>query len=106
MTPLEKLQDKLNIQIDDMYNYRSHDLEISTMNTADGYEIYCMRNGQFENGIDWENDIYYYQPSFEDIMERILDLDAGSRVYIDDLEAYMPDYEIEEWINDNEDLDD
>tara|TARA_R100001079_G_C4419428_1_gene139078 strand:+ start:212 stop:538 length:327 start_codon:yes stop_codon:yes gene_type:complete len=105
MTPLEKLQDKLNIQIDDMYMYRLHDLEVSTMNTADGYEIYCMRNSRFENGIDWENDIYYYQPSFEDIMERILDLDAGSRVYVDDLEAYMPDYEIEEWLNDNEDLD-
>ena len=65
MTPLEKLQKKLDIQIHDMYNHRLHDLEISTMNTADGYEIYCMKNSQFENEIDWENDIYYYQPSFE-----------------------------------------
>ena len=46
---LEKLKDKLNIQIDDMYNHRFHDLEIYTMNTADGYEIYCMRNSRFEN---------------------------------------------------------
>ncbi len=104
MTPLEKLQKKLDIQIDDMYNHRFHDLEISTMNTADGYEIYSMRNSQFENELDWENDIYYYQPSFEDIIERILDLGAGSTVYIDDVETYMPDYEIEEWLNDNEDL--
>ena len=104
MTPLEKLQEKLNIEIHDMYNHRFYDLEISTLNTADGYEIYCMKNSQFENEIDWENDIYYYQPSFEDIIERILDLDAGSAVYIDDIETYMPDYEIEEWLNDNEDL--
>ena len=106
MTALEKLKDKLNIQIDDMYNHRFHDLEIYTMNTADGYEIYCMRNSRFENQIDWENDIYYYQPPFEDIMERILDLGEGSTVYVDDIETYMPDYEIEQWINNNEDADD
>lgn len=106
MTSLEKLQDKLNIKIDDMYTHRLHDLEIYTTNTADGYEIYCMRNSQFENEIDWDNDIYYYQPPFEDIMERILDLGEGSTVYIDEIETYMPDYEIEQWINDNEDADD
>ena len=106
MTPLEKLQKKLDIQIDSMYNHRLHDLEISTMNTADGYEIYCMRNSQFENEIDWENDIYYYQPPFDDIMDRIMQLDYGSRVYISDIEDFMPDYEIEQWINDNEDADD
>ena len=56
--------------------------------------------------VQGENDIYYYQPSFEDIMERILDLGEGSTVYVDDIETYMPDYEIEEWLNDNEDTDD
>ena len=106
MTAIEKLQDKLNIEINEMYNYNMYDLEVSTYNTADGYEVYVMNSTPFENGLDWENDVYYYQPSFEDIMERILDLDVGSTVYIDDIEEYMPDYEIEQWINDNEDADD
>ena len=106
MTAIEKLQDKLNIEIDDMYKYNMYDLEVSTYNTADGYEVYVMNSTPFENGLDWENDIYYYQPPFEDIMERILDLDAGSTVYVSDIEEFMPDYEIEQWINDNEDADD
>ena len=52
------------------------------------------------------NDIYYYQPSFDDIMSRIMELDPFSKVYTDDIEEYFPDYEIEQWINDNEDADD
>ena len=106
MTAIEKLQEKLNIKIDGMYNYNMYDLEVSTYNTADGYEVYVMNSTPFENGLDWENDVYYYQPSFDDIMDRIMQLDAGSTVYIDDIEEYMPDYEIEQWINDNEDADD
>ena len=103
MTALEKLQEKLNIEIDGTYNYNMYDLEVSTYNTADGYEVYVMNSTPFENGLDWENDVYYYQPSFDDIMDRIMQLDAGSKVYVNDIEEYMPEYEIERWINDNED---
>ena len=106
MTAIEKLQEKLNIEINEMYNYNMYDLEVSTYNTADGYEIYVMNSTPFENGLDWENDVYYYQPSFDDIMDRIMQLDAGSKVYVNDIEEYMPEYEIEKWINDNEDTDD
>ena len=109
MTALEKLQNKLNIEIDDTYKYNMYDLEVSTYNTADGYEVYVMKNCSFENQLDWENDVYYYQPSFDDIMSRILELDKcppQTKVYIDDIEEYMPEYEIERWINDNEDTDD
>ena len=106
MTAIEKLQQKLNVEIDEMYNYNMYDLEVSTYNTADGYEVYVMNSTPFENNLDWENDVFYYQPSFDDIMSRIMELDPGSKVYIDDIEAYMPEYEIERWINDNEDADD
>jgi len=106
MTAIEKLQNKLNIEIDETYTYRMYDLEVSTYNTADGYEVYVMKNSSFENQLDWENDVYYYQPSFDDIMSRIMELDADSKVYIDDIEEYLPEYEIERWINDNEDTDD
>jgi hypothetical protein len=35
-----------------------------------------------------------------------MELDPGDKVYTDDIEEYFPDYEIEQWINDNEDTDD
>jgi len=107
MTAIEKLQQKLDIEIMDFNSNHTHyDLEISTRMTADGYDVYVMTNSSFENQIDWENDVYYYQPSFDDIMSRIMELDPGDKVYTDDLEEYFPDYEIEQWINDNEDADD
>lgn len=106
MTPIEKLQNKLNIEIDETYNYNMYDLEVSTYNTADGYEVYVMKNSPFENQLDWENDVYYYQPSFDDIMSRLWELGPDSKVYVSDIDEYMPDYEIEQWINDNEDTND
>ena len=106
MTAIDKLQKKLDIEIDDMYRYNMYDLEVSTYNTADGYDVYVMNSTPFENGLDWENDVYYYQPNFTDIMDRIMQLDPGSTVYVSDIEEFMPEYEIEQWINDNEDTDD
>ena len=106
MTAIEKLQNKLNIEIDDTYKYNMYDLEISTYNTADGYDLYVMNSTPFENGLNWENDVYYYQPNFTDIMNRIMELYPGSTVYVSDIEEFMPEYEIEQWINDNEDTDD
>ena len=52
MTAIEKLQNKLNIEIDETYTYRMYDLEVSTYNTADGYEVYVMKNSSFENQLD------------------------------------------------------
>lgn len=106
MTAIEKLQQKLKIEIMESHSNHTHyDLEISTRQTADGYDVYVMTNSSFENQIDWENDVYYYQPSFDDIMSRIMELEPGDKVYVDDIEEYFPDYELEDWINSNEDLD-
>lgn len=108
MTAIEKLQNKLNIEIDETYTFRDYDLEISTRTTADGYDVYIMKNAPYDHDvdIDWENNIFYYQPSFDDIMSRIMELGADSKVYVSDIDEYMPDYEIEQWINDNEDTND
>ena len=106
MTALDKLQEKLQIEIMDFNsNYTNYELEITNRQTADGYDMYVITNDPYER-LDWENDVYYYQPSFNDIMSRIIELDPGDKVYTDDLEEYFPDYEIEQWINDNEDTDD
>ena len=106
MTPIEKLQKKLNIEIDETYTFKNYDLEIGTRTTADGYDVYAIKPTPYDDGLDWENDVYYYQPSFDDVMSRILELDEFARVYINDIEEYLPEYEIERWINDNEDKND
>ncbi len=107
MTPLEKLQSKLNIEIDETYTRKDYDLEISTRITADGYHVYIIKNTPYDHDvdIDWENNIFYYQPSFDNIMSRILELDEFNKVYIDDIEEYLPEYEIENWLNNNIDDD-
>ena len=105
MTAIEKLQEKLQIEIMDFNsNHVNYDLEIGTRTTADGYDVYVMTNDPYEQ-LDWENDVYYYQPSFDDIMSRVMELDLGDKVYVDDIEEYLPEYEIEYCINNNEDLD-
>jgi hypothetical protein len=108
MTAIEKLQNKLNIEIDETYTFRDYDLEISTRTTADGYDVYIMKNTPYDHDvdIDWENNIFYYQPSFDDIMARIMELGAGSKVYVSDIDEYISDYEIETWLNEREDAND
>ena len=99
------LQEKLGIEIDSdsMGNY--HDLEVSTYYTADNYDIHVMTNDP--NNIDWENDVYYYEPSDEDILYRIDEVakNGGARIYIDDPEERLPDDEIKEWLEDNYNID-
>lgn len=72
----------LNIGEHAMYNT---DLQISEWTTADGYGIYVMMNGDHMSDMQWENDVYYYQPPSKDIIERIEDLGSGD-VYIEDME--------------------
>ena len=58
--------------------------------------------------IDWENDVYYYEPQFDTIMDRIEetchDLGYGSevRIYMD-AEAFLPEQEVIEWLEQKED---
>ena len=94
-----------SVKIGDNVGWNS-DLELSEWNTADGYEIYVMTNDA--QNIDWEYDVYYYEPSFDIIMDRIEetchDLGYGSevRIYID-TEAFLPEQEVIEWLEQKED---
>lgn len=101
MELIEKLQEKLGIQItDDFPIGKSVALECSAWNTADGYEIYVMCKDP--QNIDWDNEVYYYQPSFEETISKLEDLEEGDLVYIDDIEEYLPEYEIEQWLEEKE----
>ena len=76
MKTIEKLQEMLDIQIIENYNGHCYDLEIGE----------------------------YYEPSVDVILDRITELPKGSTVWISDIEAYLPDYEVEDWINNNADI--
>ena len=106
MTALEKLQDYLNVTITD--NYRNDvDLTITYYTTADGYQVYYM--GEDSSNIDWENDMYYNAPYFEEIMNRIIKLREDNKsliIYVVDIDDLMAEDEIEHWINSNMDLPD
>ena len=83
-------------------NYISHaDLSISEYMTADNYEVHVITNES--NALNWETD--YYQPPFEDIIDRIKELDEWSVVWVSDLETYLPEQEVEAYIEEhNEEL--
>ena len=98
---IEKLAELLNVaQITD--NYRGYpDLEIGAWNTADGYELTVMTNDH--KNIDWEYDVYYYEPDFDTIIDRIketVDTIGGGEaiIYVDDIESRLPEYEVNEYI--------
>jgi len=94
-----------SVKISDNVGWNS-DLELSEWNTADGYEIYVMTNDA--KNVDWEYDVYYYEPQFDTIIDRIEetchDLGYGSevRIYMD-AESYLPEQEVIEWLEQKED---
>tara|TARA_R100001509_G_scaffold95105_2_gene55232 strand:+ start:201 stop:512 length:312 start_codon:yes stop_codon:yes gene_type:complete len=100
MTDIEKLAKALGVEkITDDLRVKKPDLTIEPWHTADGYDVNIITN-ESEN-VNWENDVYYYQIPFEDIIERIKDLDEWSTVYVSDLEEYLPAYEVETWLGTN-----
>ena len=76
----------------------SADLQISEYMTADGYEVHVMTNDHIH--MQWDMDVFYYQPNFTDIIDRIKELDSDhfAIVYVSDLETYLPEYEVDNFI--------
>ena len=100
------LSDKYECYVKISDDLSNPDLELSEWYTADDYTLYVMTNDA--RNIDWENDVYYYEPQFDTIIERIEDtchdLGYGSevRIYID-TEAFLPEQEVIEWLEQKED---
>lgn len=79
----------------------SADLQISEYMTADSYEVHVMTNDHIH--MQWDTDVFYYQPNFDDIITRIEDLDSDAIVYVSDLEQYLPEYEVENYLEEYKD---
>ena len=88
---------------DDLHN---PDLELSEWYTADDYTLHVLTNDPMN--IDWENDVYYYEPQFDTIIDRIEetchDMGFGTdvKIYID-AESYLPEGEVLDWLEQKED---
>lgn len=78
-------------------NYTTNaDLQIREYMTADGYDVHVITNDHIH--MQWETDLYYYQPNFNYIIDRIKELDSDAIVYVSDLETYLPEYEVENYL--------
>ena len=93
-TQLAKL---LNVaQITDNCN-QPNDLQISEWLTADNYELHIMTSNV--RALDFEWDVYNCLPRFTDIIDRIKELnDRDAIVYVSDLDLYLPEHEVEDYI--------
>ena len=89
---LDEFQKAFGVEISENFT-RNTDLSIGTWNTADGYEVYVMNNGDYANDLNFEYDVYYYQPSCSMILDRILEVSNSydARIYCDDIEMYFDD---------------
>jgi len=99
MSVYDKLAKELNVELTDDYRMNGIDLEIGTWNTADGYELHVITSDA--HNLDWENDVYYYEPSFETVIDRIKEVsydDDVAVVFLADLDQYLPEYEVEDYL--------
>lgn len=101
MTTLQKFQEVANIQFVDY----DGDIEIGTMLTADGYEVYYVTDNV--QNLHWENDVFYYQPDFDTIMQYINDSNTHHsiemRVWCEDIEDYFDEFMMLDYLESNMD---
>lgn len=103
MTTLEKFQELANIKFVESRG----DIEIGTMNTADGYEIYIVTPDVMR--LNFEYEVFYYQPDFDTIMNAINEYRSYEEevveVEIYDVDDYFDEYYMLDYISDNMDED-
>ncbi len=99
MNVYDELAKVLNVELTDDYRGRP-DLEIGTWNTADGYEVHVITSDA--RNLEWEYDVYYYEPDFNTVIDRIKDVsydDDVAVVFIADFDQYLPEYEVQDYLD-------
>jgi len=102
MTTLEKFQEEAKIN----FVQSNGDIEIGTLPTADGYDLHYIA-ADLRN-LNWENEVFYYQPEFDAIMNAIEDLRfAGEEISIAcyDVDDYFDEYYMLDYLESNMDED-
>mgnify|MGYP006451781997 FL=1 len=104
MSVYDKLAKELNVELTDDYRMNGIDLEIGTLNTADGYELHVITSDP--RNLEWEYDVYYYEPDFNTVIERIKDVsydDDVAVIFIADFDQYLPEYEVQDYLDELKD---
>ena len=81
MNVYDELAKVLNVKLTDDYRSNGMDLEIGTWNTADGYEVHVITSDA--RNLEWEYDVYYYEPDFNTVIDRIKDVSYDDDVAVD-----------------------
>ena len=89
MTTLEKFQEESGIKFIDTPSHA--DIEIGELNTADGYELFYIT--QDIQNLQFDNEVYYYKPDFDTIMNEI------SNAYTRNEVVNVVCYDIEDWFD-------
>ena len=90
---LDEIQNSFGLSISENFT-RYTDLSIDTWNTADGYEVFVISNGDYGDNLNFESDVYYYQPSCYQILDRIVEVSSSTneaKIYCGDIEMYFDD---------------
>ena len=106
MNVYDELSKVLNVKLTDDYRSNGMDLEIGTWNTADGYELHVITSDP--HNLEWEYDVYYYEPDFNTVIDRIKDVsydDDVAVVFIADFDQYLPEYEVQDYLDELKDED-
>ena len=102
MTTLQKFQELANIK----FVEHNGDIEVGTIQTADGYDIHYITSDV--RNLNYENEVFYYQPDFDAIMSAIDDLRYLSepvKVECYDVDDYFDEYYMLDYISANMDED-
>ena len=102
MTTLEKFQELANIN----FVESNGDVEIGTIMTQDGYDVHYI-TADIRN-LNFENEVFYYQPDFDAVMNAIDDLRyAGEEVSVEcyDVDDYFDEYYMLDYLQSNMDED-
>ena len=106
MNVYDELSKVLNVKLTDDYRSNGMDLEIGTWNTADGYELHVITSDP--HNLEWEYDVYYYEPDFNTVIDRIKDVsydDDVAVIFIADFDQYLPEYEVQDYLDELKDED-
>ena len=87
---LDEFQKAFDVSISENFT-RNTDLSIDTWNTADGYEVYVISDGHYADNLNFESDVYYYQPNCAVIIDRIIEIGEDATIYCSDIEMYFDD---------------
>lgn len=102
MNTLEKFQEVAKIK----FVESNGDVEIGTIMTQDGYDVHYV-SADLRN-LNFENEIFYYQPDFDALMNAINDLRyAGEEITVAcyDVEDYFDEYYMLDYLQDTMDED-